>query len=121
MSSGSEVSAHLRRSVVTVESTIPPDMTIAEWRRLLASRQPAKRRRRALGLGRRGKVVELRHTSADETDPCGHLHDTTTRYDHERKLLTFFAVCRVCGTERVIETQHYEPRYEGAQQMRRAA
>jgi hypothetical protein len=121
MSSGSEVPAHLRRSVVTIESTIPPDMTVAEWRTLLASRQPAKRRRRALGLRRRGKVVELRRASAEETDPCGHLHETTTRYDHERKLLTFLAVCRICGTERVIETQHYEPCHERAQPMRRAA
>jgi hypothetical protein len=122
MSSSSEVPPHLRRSVVTIESTIPPDMTIAEWRRLLASRQPAKRRHRPLGLGRRGNVVELARASADdETDPCGHLHETTTRYDHERKLLTFLAVCRSCGTERVVETRHYEPRHERAQPMRRAA
>jgi hypothetical protein len=121
MSSNSELPPHLRRSVVTMESTIPPDMTVAEWRRLLASRQPAKRRRPPLGLGRRGKVVQLRRASADETDPCGHLHETTTRYDHERKLLTFLAVCRTCGIERVVETQHYEPRHERAEPMRRAA
>jgi hypothetical protein len=120
MSSNSEGSRHLR-SVITIESTIPPDMTVAEWRGLLASRQPAKRRRRPLGLPGRGKVVQLRRAPAEETDPCGHLHETTTRYDHERKLLTFLAVCRTCGTERVVETQHYEPRYEHAQPMRRAA
>jgi hypothetical protein len=118
----SEISPHLSRSVVTIESTIPPDMTIAEWRKLLASRQPAaKRRRRPRGLGRRGKVVELRPASAREPDPCPHLHETTTRYDHERKLLTFLAVCRPCGTEWILETQHYEPRYEPTHPMRRAA
>jgi hypothetical protein len=121
MSSSSEIPPHLRRSLVTIESTIPPDMTVAEWRGLLASRQPAKRRRRALGLGRREEVVQLRRASAEETDRCGHLHETTTRYDHEHKLLTFFAVCRICGTERVIETQHYEPRHERTQPLRRAA
>jgi hypothetical protein len=121
MNSRSEVPPHLRRPVVTIESTIPPDMTIAEWRRMLASRQPAKRRRRPLGLGRRGNVVELPRASAEETDLCGHLHETTTRYDRERKLLTFFAVCRICGSERIVETQHYEPRYERGQPMRRAA
>jgi hypothetical protein len=121
MSSRFGTPPHLRRSVVTVESTIPPDMTVAEWRRMLASRQPAKRRHRALGLGRRGKVVKLRPGAAEERDLCGHLHETTTRYDHERKLLTFLAVCRTCGIETVVETQHYEPRHELAQPLRRAA
>jgi hypothetical protein len=121
MSSSYEVPPHLRRSVVTIESTIPPDMTVAEWRRLLASRQPAKRRRRPLGLGRREKVVELRRAPADETDSCGHLHETTTRYDHQRKLLTFLAVCDICRSERVVETLPYEPRHERGQPIRRAA
>jgi hypothetical protein len=44
--------------------------------------------------------------------PCDHLHDSTTRYDHDQKLLTFLLVCRVCSTEKVMETQHYEPRFE---------
>jgi hypothetical protein len=73
-------------SVVPIESTIPPDMTIQDWRRS----RPARRR----------------HAR------CGHLHDTTTRYDHARKLLTFLLVCRVCNTEKVIEVQHYEPRFQ---------
>jgi hypothetical protein len=46
-----------------------------------------------------------------ERRACGHLHDTTTRYDHARKLLTFLLVCPVCRTERVLETQRYEPRF----------
>jgi hypothetical protein len=117
----SEIPPHLRRSVATIESTIPPDMTIVEWRKLLASRQPAKRRRRPLGLGRRGKLVPLRPATAEEQDSCEHLHETTTRYDHERRLLTFLQVCSTCGVEKVVETQPYQPRYEPAQPMRRAA
>jgi hypothetical protein len=117
---GSEIHRHLQRSVVTIESTIPPDMTIAEWREMLAARQPAKRRRRPLGLGRRAKVVALRPATLEQPGSCEHLHETTTRYDHERKLLTFLSVCRTCGTESVLETQPYEPRYKPAQPVRRA-
>jgi hypothetical protein len=78
-----------RQSVVPVESTIPPDTTIAEWRRQRT----------------RGNVVPLRPT------PCDHLHDSTTRYDHATKQLTFLLVCPVCGTEKIVETQRYEPRF----------
>jgi hypothetical protein len=42
---------------------------------------------------------------------CHHLHDTTTRYDPVEKKLTFLLICPVCGTERVLETRHYEPRF----------
>jgi hypothetical protein len=42
---------------------------------------------------------------------CDHLHDTTTRYDPVEKRLTFLLICPVCGTERVLETRHYEPRF----------
>jgi hypothetical protein len=122
MTRRSEISPLLQRSVVTIESTIPPDMTIADWRKLCASRRPAKRRRRSFAIKGGGKVVPLRPESAEEEgDSCNHLHETTTRYDHERRLLTFLAVCRTCGTEKVVETQRYEPRYEPAQPMRRAA
>jgi hypothetical protein len=41
---------------------------------------------------------------------CGHIHDTTTRYDRAERLLTFLLVCPVCGTEKVVETLDYEPR-----------
>jgi hypothetical protein len=44
--------------------------------------------------------------------PCDHLHDYTTRYDPARRLLTFLLVCPVCGTEKVVETQHYEPCFQ---------
>jgi hypothetical protein len=83
----SPIHAHLeRQSVRLVESTIPGDMTVAEWR--------THRRRRP--------------ASAQE---CGHLHDTTTRYDHDRKLLHFLLICPTCGTEKVLETQPYEPHF----------
>ena len=66
MSLRSDISPHLQRSVVTIESTIPPDMTITEWRRLCASRRPAKRRRRSLALRGRGQVVPLRPASTGQ-------------------------------------------------------
>jgi hypothetical protein len=72
-----------------LECTIPADLTIAEWRRRRRSESP--------------------------NGACEHLHDTTTRYDHARKLLTFLLVCSVCCTEKVIETLHYEPRFERSQ------
>ena len=39
------------------------------------------------------------------------MHDTTTRYDHARKLLHFLLICPPCGTEKLIETQSYEPQF----------
>jgi hypothetical protein len=74
----------LRQSVAPRESTIPPDLTIALH------------------------VVSLSAT------PCDHLHDTTTRYDHAQKLLTFLLVCPVCGTEKIVDAQHYEPRFQSS-------
>jgi hypothetical protein len=121
MTPRSQISPHLQRSVATIESTIPPDMTIADWHKLRASRRPAKPRRRLLARSGRSKVVPLRPATSEQPEPCEHLHEATTRYDHERKLLTFLAVCRTCGTEKVVETQRYEPHYEPAQPMRRAA
>jgi hypothetical protein len=41
---------------------------------------------------------------------CDHLHDTTSRYDAEKKLLTFLRMCRICGIEQVVETREYEPK-----------
>jgi hypothetical protein len=43
--------------------------------------------------------------------PCDHLQDTTTHYDSVEKVLTFVLVCSVCRTERVLDRQHYEPRF----------
>jgi hypothetical protein len=52
--------------------------------------------------------------------PCDHLHDAPTRYDHARKLLTFLLVCPVCATEKVVDVQHYEPRFQSGRAIERA-
>ena len=44
---------------------------------------------------------------------CEHLCDTTTRYDHGRKELSFLLRCAVCGTEELVETVRYEPSQRG--------
>jgi hypothetical protein len=89
------------RSVVTMESSIPGEMTLERWREL-------KRRRRAPG-----PII------------CEHRCDTTTRYDHREKLLTFVLSCTECGTENIVERLRYEPRFEPTDapqwQVRRAA
>ncbi len=41
---------------------------------------------------------------------CDHLHDSTSRYDAARKVLSFLLVCTMCGTEKLAETLEYEPR-----------
>ena len=71
------------QSIAHMECTIPGDMTIEQWRRQ-----------------RSAPVV-----------PCDHLHDTTTRYDPVEKQLSFLLVCSACGTEQLVETQRYEPRF----------
>jgi hypothetical protein len=42
---------------------------------------------------------------------CAHLHDTTSRYDTRRKVLTFLLVCPECRTEKVVQTLDYEPSF----------
>ena len=96
----------VRQSVVPLESTIPPDMTVAEWRRRRSSASRPKRRHRSTSLAVASGLVPFRAA------PCDHLHDCTTRYDPAQRLLTFLLVCPVCGTEKVMETQHYEPRFQ---------
>jgi hypothetical protein len=94
-----------RQSFVPMECTIPPEMTIAEWRRRRPS-GPRGTRPRPAGLSNVvRRLVSLR------AEPCNHLHDSTTRYDPHRKLLTFLLVCSDCGIEKVVETMHYEPRF----------
>jgi hypothetical protein len=61
-------------------------------------------------VGRDEYVTDYDSPLPEET--CDHLRDTTSRYDHRRKLLSFLLVCDVCGTERVVETLPYEPRFE---------
>jgi hypothetical protein len=105
MTSRSAISQQLEsRSVAAIECTIPTEMTIDEWRRLRAAR-PARRRRSTGILTAARRVIPLQPV------PCDHLHDSATRYDHDRKVLTFLLVCPVCRTEKVIESRHYEPRF----------
>jgi hypothetical protein len=40
------------------------------------------------------------------------MHDTTSRYDHSAKVLSFLLVCPVCKTEKLIHSLDYEPRFE---------
>jgi hypothetical protein len=41
---------------------------------------------------------------------CDHLHESTSRYDHDAKVLTLMLVCRICRIENVVEMISYEPR-----------
>jgi hypothetical protein len=43
---------------------------------------------------------------------CDHLFETTSRYDGERKVLTFLLFCPTCGTEQIVETLRYEPAFK---------
>ena len=42
---------------------------------------------------------------------CNHLFDTTSRYDRERRRLTFVLFCPACETETVVETLRYAPAF----------
>jgi hypothetical protein len=42
---------------------------------------------------------------------CDHLFETTSRYDHERKVLIFLLFCPACETETVVETLRYSPAF----------
>jgi hypothetical protein len=116
MNSRSTVSERVeRQGVLVLEASIPEGMTIDEWRRRRAS---AARRRSQRRSSRRSS--EARHLAAVPEAACDHLHDTTSRYDHSAKVLTFLLVCHDCGTERVIERLPYEPGFE-QQPLRLAA
>jgi hypothetical protein len=96
-----------RQSVVPMESTIPPEMTIAQWRRRRrSSRRESERRYTAQHSPAASRLQALRAPS------CDHLCETTTRYDPALRLLTFLLICPVCATGKVVETQRYEPRFE---------
>jgi hypothetical protein len=43
---------------------------------------------------------------------CEHLYECTSRYDSDRKLLSFLLVCPVCEIEEIVETVEYVPRFE---------
>src|ERR687891_233740 len=71
-----------------VECTIPPKMTIEQWRRL------------------RGGSVPTRG------NPWSLLLAAASRYDHAAKRLELLLTCPVCKTEKVIHSLAYEPRFE---------
>jgi ribosomal protein L44E len=89
-----------------VECTIPPDMTIEQWRRL----------RRGSALTQRNPwsllLVAARRVARHAEQPCDHLHETASRYDHAAKRLELLLTCPVCKTEKVIHSLAYEPRFE---------
>jgi hypothetical protein len=94
-----------RQSVVVMDCTIPAEMSIEDWRRLRSERRRSASSRSSRLRATARRVVPLR------PEPCDHLHDTTTRYDHDSKQLSFLQVCHACGTEKVVETIPYEPRF----------
>ena len=49
--------------------------------------------------------------AAENRLQCEHLCETTSRYDRAQKELSFLLVCAVCGTEELIDTIGYEPRF----------
>jgi hypothetical protein len=61
-----------------------------------------------------GILAAASRLAAPTAAPCDHVHDSTTRYDHDQKLLTFLLVCPVCGTEKIVDAQHYEPRFQSS-------
>ena len=95
-----------RQAVVHMESSIPPEMTIEDWRRLRSERGRSSRARSSRLRAAARRVVPLRPV------PCDHLHDQTSSYDPVQKQLSFLLVCNVCGTEKVVETLPYEPRFQ---------
>ena len=95
-----------RQGVVHMECSIPPEMTIEDWRRLRSERRRSARSRSSRLRAAARRVVPLRPV------PCDHLHDQTSRYDSVKKQLSFLLVCNVCGTEKLVETVPYEPRFQ---------
>jgi hypothetical protein len=94
------------RAVDVVESTIPPDMTIREWRARRSTAATPGRRRSSRALAAVRRLISRRKVR------CDHPHDTTTRYDRAAKRLDFLLVCPVCKTEKLIHSLEYEPRFE---------
>jgi hypothetical protein len=87
MAKTASITEYLSQTVVSIEGTIPAGMTVSEWRR------------------------QRRHLPPPG-ECCDQLCDTTTRYEHDKKLLHFLLFCPECGTEKLIETVPYEPRFE---------
>ena len=98
-----------------VPGTAHPDLLLAAMRPLDA--RLADSRKAQSGGGPESKWAPAAKTDGDATgmfvaEMCDHLFDTTSRYDAERKLLTFILFCPACGTEqKVVETMRYEPAF----------
>jgi hypothetical protein len=45
---------------------------------------------------------------------CSDIYETTSRYDRDRKVLTFLLLCPVCGIESVVARLDYEPAFSPA-------
>ena len=107
MTTNRSVSQELeRQGVAHMECSIPPEMTIEDWRRLRSERRRSARSRSSRLRAAARRVVPLRPV------PCNHLHDQTSRYDSLTKQLSFLLVCNVCGTEKLVEKVPYEPRFQ---------
>jgi hypothetical protein len=48
---------------------------------------------------------------SDRSVRCEHLCETTSRYDHGEKELSFLLFCALCGTEELVERIRYEPQF----------
>jgi hypothetical protein len=94
------------QSVVPIECAERGEASVARRRRRRSVGSSPRRRSPTVLVGP-WCDVSLRAT-------CNHMHDSTTRYDHDQKLLSFLLVCPICGIERVVETMKYEPRFHSA-------
>jgi hypothetical protein len=86
-----------------MESSIPLGMTCDAWRRW---RSPRLRRRQLPALSGWATHPAARRSA------LRHFHESTTRYGHDQKLVSFLLVCRVCGIEKLVHRQPYQPRFE---------
>jgi hypothetical protein len=57
-------------------------------------------------------LAAARRVGRHGEQPCDHLHDTVSRYDHAAKRLELLLTCPVCETETLIHSLAYEPRFE---------
>ena len=95
-----------RQSVVALECSNPDGMIVEEGGRSRPSRGRTKRENADRGL------AAARPNAGPRRAPCDHMHESTTRYDRHEKRLTFLLFCPTCGIEKVVETLHYQPRFE---------
>jgi hypothetical protein len=89
-----------------MESSTPLGLTCDAWRRW---RSPRLRCRQLPGARLLAAGLRILALGARR---CRHFHESTTRYDDNQKLLSFLLVCRVCGIEKLVHRQPYEPRFE---------